>query len=399
MADAKRVLIAGAGPVGMVAAATLVKQGIPVTVLEAASDLSTESRASTFHPPTLDMLEDIGVAKDLVAQGLIAPIVQYRNSEGPIANFDFGDISDLTGHPYRLQCEQYKLTRTIAKAYGTDPNLSIEFDSEILEARQGEDGVSVKVRRPDGSIEKHEGLWLIGADGASSAVRKSIGVTFDGFTWPERFLVISTQFDFPTIFPDLASVSYVADPVQWYFLLKVPGMWRAMFPIGPEVPDEEAGTLQYAADTLARHFAVAATAPIDHVTLYRVHQRVAATFRSGRVFLAGDAAHINNPLGGMGMNGGIHDAVNLCGRLTKVWRREADLSELDRYDRQRRLVTLEYVQKHTIANKRNLESRDPHEQQSFREEMARRAANPELARNYLMKISMLASLKRAAELG
>ncbi|EIG61371.1 NAD(P)/FAD-dependent oxidoreductase [Bradyrhizobium sp. WSM1253] len=399
MADAKRVLIAGAGPVGMVAAATLVKQGIPVTVLEAASDLSTESRASTFHPPTLDMLEDIGVAKNLIAEGLVAPTVQYRNSEGPIANFDFGDISDLTGHPYRLQCEQYKLTRIIAKTYGADPNLRIEFDAEILEARQGEDGISVKVRRPDGSIEQREGLWLIGADGARSAVRKSIGVTFDGFTWPERFLVVSTHFDFLKIFPDLASVSYVADPVQWYFLLKVPGMWRAMFPISPEVPDEKAGTLQYGADTLAGHFAVAATAPIDHVTLYRVHQRVAATFRSGRVFLAGDAAHINNPLGGMGMNGGIHDVVNLCGRLTKVWRREADPSELDRYDRQRRLVTLEYVQKHTIENKRNLESRDPREQQSFRTEMARTAANPELARNYLMKISMLASLKRAAELG
>lgn len=399
VADAKRVLIAGAGPVGMVAAAKLAKEGIPVTVLEAASDLSTESRASTFHPPTLDMLDDIGVTKDLIAQGLIAPTVQYRSSEGPIANFDFGDISDLTGHPYRLQCEQYKLTRIIAKTYGADPHLRIEFDAEVLEAAQGEEGVSVKVRRPDGSIEQREGLWLIGADGARSAVRKSIGITFDGFTWPERFLVISTRFDFLKIFPDLASVSYVADPEQWYFLLKVPGMWRAMFPIAPEVPDEKAGTLQYGADTLARRFAVAATAPIDHVTLYRVHQRVAATFRSGRVFLAGDAAHINNPLGGMGMNGGIHDVVNLCDRLTKVWRREADPSELDRYDRQRRLVTLEYVQKHTIENKRNLESRDPREQEVFRTEMARTAASPELTRNYLMKISMLASLKRAAELG
>lgn len=399
MAYAKRVLIAGAGPVGMAAAATMANQGIPVTVLESASALSTESRASTFHPPTLDMLEAIGVAKDLIAQGLIAPTVQYRSSEAPFANFDFGDISDLTGHPYRLQCEQHKLTRIIAKRYGSDPNLRIEFGAEVLEAAQRDDGVSVKVRRPDGSIEQREGLWLIGADGARSAVRKSIGITFDGFTWPERFLVISTRFDFLRIFPDLASVSYVADPVQWYFLLKVPGMWRAMFPIAPEVPDEKAGTVQYGADTLARRFTGAATSPIDHVTLYRVHQRVAATFRSGRVFLAGDAAHINNPLGGMGMNGGIHDVVNLCGRLTKVWRREADPSELDRYDRQRRLVTLEYVQKHTIENKRNLESSDPREQQSFRTEMARTAANRELARKYLMRISMLASLKRAAELG
>lgn len=399
MVDAKRVLIAGSGPVGLVAAASLAKQGIPVTVLEAASDLSTESRASTFHPPTLDMLDDIGVADDLIAQGLIAPTVQYRSGGKPIANFDFGDIADLTAHPYRLQCEQYKLTRIIASKFASDPSLKIEFDAEVLEAEQGGDGVSVKVRRPDGSVERREGRWLIGADGARSAVRKSVGIAFDGFTWPEQFLVVSTPFDFLKLLPDLASVSYVADPVQWHFLLRVPGMWRVMFPTAPEVPDEEAATLRYGAETLARHFPAAATAPIDHVTLYRVHQRVAATFKSGRVFLAGDAAHINNPLGGMGMNGGIHDVVNLCGRLAKVWRREADQSELDRYDRQRRLITLEYVQKHTIENKRNLESRDPREQETIRTEMARTAASPELSRNYLMKISMLASLKRAAELG
>jgi 3-(3-hydroxy-phenyl)propionate hydroxylase len=396
----KRVLIAGAGPVGLVAAASLVRQGIPVTVFEASDELSRESRASTFHPPTLDMLAEIGVADALIAQGLIAPTVQYRTrGGGPIAQFDFGDIADLTGHPYRVQSEQFKLTRIIADKFGSDDNFRIEFDRKVEGVTQDDEGVNVDVRGADGSLERRRGLWLIGADGAKSAVRKALDIPFSGFTWPERFLVVSTSFDFLAVFPDLASVSYVADPKQWHFLLRVPGMWRVMFPIAPELSDDEASSPEFAASTLASLIPAAADASILHVTLYRVHQRVADCFRKGRTFLAGDAAHINNPLGGMGMNGGIHDVVNLCGRLARVWRQEAATAELDRYDLQRRLVTVEHVQRQTIENKRNLEASDPRDQEEFRVRMARTAAEPALARDYLRKISMMASLKRAAELG
>ena len=130
---------------------------------------------------------------------------------------------------------------------------------------------------------------------------------------------------------------------------------------------------------------------IAHITLYKVHQRVAKTFRLGRAFLAGDAAHINNPLGGMGMNGGIHDAINLAARLAEVWHGKADDAELDRFDKQRRLVTLEYIQKYTIQNKKNLES--PGDE--FRESLRAIAADPARTRDYLMRVSMIASLAAA----
>lgn len=396
----KRVFIAGAGPVGLAAAASLAKQGIPVTVFEACAELSSESRASTFHPPTLDMLAEIGVADALVAQGLVAPTVQYRTrGGGPIAQFDFGDIADLTAHPYRLQSEQFKLTAIIAEKFKSDDNFRIEFNRKVENVIEDENGIEVEVSGPDGSVERRRGLWLIGADGARSAVRKALDIPFEGFTWPERFLVVSTSFDFLAAFPDLSSVSYVADPQQWHFLLQIPGMWRVMFPIAPEISDDEASSPEFAASTLASLIPAAADANIIHTTLYRVHQRVAESFRKGRAFLVGDAAHINNPLGGMGMNGGIHDAINLCGRLVKVWREEAPEAELDRYDLQRRLVTLEYVQKQTIENKRNLEAKDPKDQADFRDRMSRTAADPMLAREYLQRISMMASLKRASELG
>ena len=400
MSAEERVFIAGAGPVGLTAAAALVRRGIPVTVLEASPELGRESRASTFHPSTLDMLDDLGVAEALVATGLVAPRVQYRTRhDGVIAAFDFAAIADATRHPYRLQSEQHNLTRIIDAGLRADPRYRIEFDRRVCGARQDGDGVTVALARHDGTTEERRGRWLIGADGARSEVRKALDVEFEGFTWPERFLVIGTTFDFQSAVPGLDAVSYVADPTQWHFYLQIPGMWRMMFPVAPEVADETATSRAFARETLATVQPTVADGDIVHVTLYRVHQRVAKTFRVGRAFLAGDAAHINNPLGGMGMNGGIHDAINLAGRLARVWRDEAPDTELDRYDRQRRLVTLEYVQKHTIQNKRNLETSDPAEQARFRAEMREIAADPARTREYLLRISMIASLKRAAELG
>lgn len=391
----ERVFIAGAGPVGMVAAARLARAGVPVTVFESLPDLATESRASTFHPPTLDMLDEIGAAAPLIADGLKAPKLQYRSTRfGVLATFDFGDIADLTSHPYRVQAEQFKLTRIILDGLRGNPNVEVVFGKGVRNASQNGDGVTVTLE--DG--ETRAGRWLIGADGASSAVRRAADIEFEGFTWPERFLVVSTPFDYFKVIDDLVDVTYVADPVQWHFLLRIPGLWRVMFPIPADMDDEAALAEDYAQARLAS--IVHGTGPFEiaHVTLYRVHQRVAKTFLQGVMFLAGDAAHINNPLGGMGMNGGIHDAVNLTDRLIEVWR-GADHEILDGYDAQRRGVTMEYVQTATIQNKRNLEAATEEDQVRFRDEMRAATADRDKTRAYLQRVSMLASLKRAAELG
>jgi len=219
-----RVLIAGAGPVGLVAAAQLVRQRIPVTVFEAGNDLSGESRASTFHPPTLDMLDELGVARQLIDEGLKAPKLQYRSKkDGVIAQFDFGEISDRTKHPYRVQSEQFKLTRILLAHLRNDSHFRIEFGARLRSVQQDDDGVQVSVRVDDREAIR-TGRWLIGADGARSEVRRSLGVEFEGFTWPERFLVLSTPFDFDAVIPDLVSVNYVADPECWQFLLRIPGI-------------------------------------------------------------------------------------------------------------------------------------------------------------------------------
>jgi 3-(3-hydroxy-phenyl)propionate hydroxylase len=395
MAPSERVLIAGAGPVGLVAAANLVRHGIPVTVLEAAPDLSDESRASTFHPPTLDMLDDLGVTQPLIEQGLLAPKFQYRSKQhGLIAQFDFAGIADVTRHPFRLQCEQSKLTRILLTKLAKKPNFDIAFSSPVRHVDQDSGSVTVTVDR-EGSAETRTGRWLIGADGARSDVRRSLAIEFEGFTWPERFLVVSTPFNFHSVIPDLVSVNYVADPRRWHFLLQIPQLWRIMFPVSSNESDELALSPDFAQSLMATVVPGISNYEIAHTTLYRVHQRVAKTFCAARVFLVGDAAHINNPLGGMGMNGGIHDAVNLTGRMIEVWRKTKLDTDFERYDRQRRLVTKEHVEKQSIQNKKNLESAGG----EFRERLIQIAADPARTREYLLSVAMISSLRRAEQLG
>jgi 3-(3-hydroxy-phenyl)propionate hydroxylase len=395
MAIEERVFIAGAGPVGLTAAASLVRWGVPVTVFEAGTELSEESRASTFHPPTLDMLEDLGAAEPLIGQGLVAPQFQYRSrAHGRFAQFDFRAIADVTRHPYRVQCEQSRLTRILRSRLENDADFGIQFATQVRDVEQTDTGVRLSVEH-DGRIETRSARWLIGADGARSAVRRALGIPFEGFTWPERFLVVSTPFDFHAVIGDLVSVNYVADPERWHFLLRIPGLWRVMFPIAAHESDERALSPDFARSLMAAVVPGISRYEIAHVTLYKVHQRVAQTFRLGRTFLVGDAAHLNNPLGGMGMNGGIHDAINLTTRLADVWHDRKPDQELDRYDRQRRLVTLEYIETQSIRNKRNLETAGT----EFADALRHIAADPVRTRDYLLRVGMIASLRRAEGLG
>ncbi len=399
MSNAKLpVIIAGAGPVGMVAAADLVRQNIPVLVLEKSADLSSESRASTFHPPTLDMLDDLGFAKELVAQGLKAPTVQYCNSEdGVLGTFDFAAISDLVRHPFRLQAEQFKLTRIILEGLKDNPLFTIAFNSEVKSVAQTDDAVQIVVSG-EGGDKAFECDWLIGADGANSIVRRDQNIGFEGFTWAERFLVMTTPVDFTALRPGVSSVSYVADPERWHFLLRILGAWRVMMPVAAEMSDEEALSKEHVEASIRRVVPAGVEAPILHTTLYRVHQRVADNFQKGRTFLAGDAAHINNPLGGMGMNGGIHDALNLTTKLGPVINGTADQRILADYDLQRRAVTMKAIQGDTIRNKKNLEAKDEADRARFRDDIRAAATDPEKGRQLLRRIAMLDSLDHAASL-
>ncbi len=388
------VLIAGAGPVGMVSALVLGRAGVAVTLLESASNLSMDLRASTFHPPTLDMLARYGLSQTIVPQGLVARYTQQRDrTEGVIAEFDMELLRGDTDHPFRLQCEQWKLTEAIRTQLEQLPHVKILFDTKVEAVTQTVDQVQLVANRL-GETLYLQADYLIGADGAWSAVRRGVDIEFEGFTYPERFLVISTDFEFADHLPRLSYVNYCSDPKEWCVLLRVPTLWRVLFPTRPEESDEEVLTDQAVQARLQNLLPQPVPYRTMHRTLYKVHQRVAKQFRKGRVLLAGDAAHINNPLGGMGMNGGVHDAFNLCEKLLAVMQGQ-DLALLDRYERQRRTIAIEYINASTARNKREIEERDPVERKKTQDALRATAADPVAARAYLRKTSMLDALDRA----
>jgi len=389
------VLIAGAGPVGLVNALTLATAGISVTVFERHTKPQEDLRASTFHPPTLDLLARFGITKELVAQGLVARYTQQRDrQEGLIAEFDMSLLEGETQHPFRLQCEQWKLNTSLLDRLALLPHVNIILGAELQSVTQDANSVTANVKI-GGDIKVFTGDYLIGADGASSAVRQSLGIEFEGFTYPERFLSVSTDFEYADHLPKLSYVNYVSDPDEWCVLLRVPTLWRVLFPTRLEETDEEVMTDASIQTRLQNLLPKDTPYNTVHKTLYKVHQRVAKEFRRGRVVLAGDAAHINNPIGGMGMNGGVQDAFNLSDKLVDILISGASPELLDRYERQRRSVAIEYINANTARNKKNIEERDPDARQKTQNELRAIAASPAAAKDYLRKTSMIDALERA----
>ncbi|MCY4629724.1 MAG: NAD(P)/FAD-dependent oxidoreductase [bacterium] len=386
MSGAPRVIVVGAGPVGCVAAAVLARRGVHVTLLEAEPALPRQLRASTFHPATLDLLAELDVTGELIGRGLIARHFAYRDRRaGVVAGFDLGLLADVTAHPYRLQCEQFKLCEILLERLGASPAVTVRFGHRVSGAADRGDHATVTLA--DGSV--HGADFVLAADGASSAVRKSLGLAFEGMTYEDRYLVVSTPHDFAEDLDDLSYVNYISDPDEWLVLLRTVGLWRALFPVGAGESDAEALSEASVQRRLGGIAALPGGYEVAHRTIYRVHQRVAPTFRAGRVLLAGDAAHINNPLGGMGMNGGIHDAFLLAHALGAVCAGVTSADRLSAAAECRRRLAVDYLGRHTHRNARSLAAPDGAARRRALAEMAATAADPGTAREYLLDASML----------
>ena len=385
------ILIAGAGPVGCALALFLAQNDIPVMLLEAEDSLPQDLRASTFHPPTLDMLAKLDLVTDMMAVGLQVDDYQYRDRRtNEIAKFDLSVLEGETGHPYRLQCEQYKMTQIVVDKLAAFPHAEVRMGTRIKGFSEVDGGVNALVQNAEGE-ELIKCDYLIGCDGANSIVRQAGAVKFEGMTYPERFLVASTTYDFGQYFNGLSMVNYVSDPNEWCVLLKTSDLWRVLIPTPIEEADERFLTDEFIQDRLHRLAKNDVDFDIHHRTLYRVHQRVAATYRvRDRVLIAGDAAHVNNPLGGMGMNGGVQDAINLAEKLVQIIKQGADRHELlDLYNRQRRGICTQFIQEHTKRNKALMEATDEATQIKRQAKFMKSCADPVLAKAFVMETSMI----------
>ena len=400
MTSDNRVLIAGGGPVGYTAAYVLARRGIPVTLLEAGTKIFDDPRAGTIHPPTLELYASVGVTPRMLEEGYVVGNYHYRDRrKGLVADFDLGVLADETPYPFRLMLEQHKICAIIRAMLRAEfPQHEVLLEHRIADVSQDDTGVTAQVETPQG-LRSMRARYMLGCDGGRSQVRKSMGVDFEGFTYDERFLILSTRYDFQP--HGYAMTNYIADPEQWCALFKVPGhdrqgMWRVVLPIDSTTPVEalyEEANVQRLIQGFHR---IDGDYVVAHRNVYQVHQRVASCYRKGRILIAGDAAHVNNPLGGMGMNFGIHDAFNLAEKLSAIWHEGAPEALLDRYDRQRRTVAQEYLQRQTIENKRNMENRDEASQERFYDELRAITADRGKLRQYLRRVAMIEGFERAA---
>ncbi|MDB5365241.1 MAG: monooxygenase, FAD-binding [Rhodospirillales bacterium] len=388
----RRVLVVGGGPVGLMTALLLADRKIPCTLFEAEADLPTDLRASTFHPPTLDLLDRHGLAPKLIRLGRVCPTWQVRLHEThERAEFDLSLLRDDTAHPYRLQCEQGHLSRLLLDELKMQPEVELRFGASVLAAAQDEEGVEIEL---DGG-ERVRGALLVGADGARSTIRRVAGQELDGVTYPETTILATTDFPFEDHLPGLSNVNYVWTRHGTFSLLRLPDRWRcSLYPAATQSID--AALLP---ENLEARLQEIVPRPVPYKVFesraYRVHMRIVRHYRVGRIVLAGDAAHINSPSGGMGMNGGLHDAFNLVATLDEIWN-GAPLDLLDRYARQRRPVAEAEILTQADRNRARMQERDPAKRREMLSELQQIAADPDRCRAYLLRSSMIDGLRRAA---
>ena len=399
-----RVIIVGAGPVGLCLALALTQAEVPVTLIESLSDdnfLDQIPRAGTNHPATLELFDRIDLYKRIEPRGMIAPVVHYWERQGPelVAEFDHAVLKNDTPFPYVLQCERIKIIEEalamVKEVELCDLRMSTTFESFL----QGADWVSANVVNADGESETIHGRYLVSAEGARSLIRNQLGIEFEGFTYPDRTLNSEVAYDFTQ--HGYANRNYISDPDEWSNLFHWPGppkRWRVHFPTPPDAQEADLLAPEALQKKIRDFLQIDQTFDIRGSNLYTVHQRVAQKFRVSNVMLAGDSAHVNSPIGAMGMNSGVHDAFNLADKIIGIIRGDMNEDVLDRYDRQRRTIAVEHTQAQTIRNKKLLTEKDPVVRKQNQDQLRKTASDPELARTFMLRTSLINSIRQAEQI-
>ncbi len=383
------ILIIGAGPVGLSLGLALARAGVPVELFEADAELNTQIRASTFHPKTLELFQKWGVVDAVLAHGYKVDRLQYweRQPRQLVADFNYAAIAQDTPYPFRLQCPQHIATRVLKPALEAAASAKVYMGHKLLDFTDDGPYVTARFETANGIVTR-QGAYLFGADGSHSTVRKQLGIGFQGKTYEDRFLLIGSDLNTGDLLPGAAQVCYIFDPQEWVIILNLPDIVRVVFRM---TDDEEEVFAMQETNLRARIQNFFGETPPYHIKttqLYRVHQRVADTFRVGRAILLGDAAHNNNPSGGMGMNSGIHDAANLAEKLARIWQGEAD-GILDDYTHERRSYAVESVQLYSDQQYNNMVMATAEARLQRNQWLAETAVNPARARAYLLRASML----------
>ena len=328
-----QVLIAGAGPTGLVLALWLTRLGISVRIIDKTAEAGTTSRALAVQSRTLEFYRQIGIADAVVDGGVTIAGINLWVRGRKAARVPFQQIGeDLSPFPSALVFPQDAHERLLIERLQA-LGVTVERQTELLRFEQASDGVHATLRQPDGTEASCHAAWLAGCDGARSVVREVLDFTFPGGTYMKRFYVADVDADGPVtdheLHIDLDDADFLA-----VFPLKGTGRVRLVGTV--REPADENSELTFD-DVSPRAIAQLqlVIAKVNWFSTYHVHHRVASSFRHGHAFLLGDAAHIHSPAGGQGMNTGIGDAVNLAWKLAAVLNHQAVDSLLDTYEVER----------------------------------------------------------------
>ncbi|WP_406082101.1 FAD-dependent monooxygenase [Streptomyces zaomyceticus] len=385
------VAVVGAGPVGLTAALVLARAGVPVTLLESRETLATESRASTFHPSTLDLLDELGVAAALRRQGRTVDRVQWRDLDGLVhAELDYSVLSGHTGHPYRLHVEQARLTPLLLAELHATGLADIRFGATVTGAEDTGDGVRLRTRDAAGRTTVTRHPYVLAADGSRSRLRELAGLPGTAEEYPDYALRVVTGTPLDELVPGLAALAYVRDARASFSALGMPDHWRLIFRI-PRGTDRDAVLAPDAVRARVEQALPGAAGRAVRVAdahTYRLARFLLPRYRAGRVLFAGDAAHLTSTAGGLNMNCGLHDAVETGRALAAVLRGDApDDTALDAALERRRSVVETAVIPRSEARTAGLDSAA--ELPARLASLRRTAEDPHAAADYLFKASLL----------
>ncbi len=332
------VAIVGGGPVGLCTALHFSRLRIPFVVFEEDEGLSTDPKAGTVTPRTLEIFAQVGVIDDILAAGLRFDVVDFveRRKDEVLMQMLMNELDSDTSYPFVLNLPQSDTEQVLYEHLERANPGAVRFNRRVTALDQDEDGCRLTIDGPDGT-ESLEASYVVACDGGRSPIRKMLDIEHKGKTYPEKFALIDIEADLdsgedrrPTY------LSYVFDPDEWLIIVRQPNLWRVLWPIDADAPEP-----QVEDEEVHRKLRLAVgdrEIKILSAISYKVHHRVAQGWRSGRTFLAGDAAHLITPIGGLGLNTGIQDANNLPWKIAWVMTGRAGPELLDTYEKERRPI-------------------------------------------------------------
>ena len=382
------VLVSGAGPVGLVAALELARAGIRVVVVDSEAAIRNEPRAVVYHSPVVERLDALGLLEDLKEVGVLKQAYHYWTRDHTLlGHISFAVLHpDDTAYPFNLHLGQPAFAAIILRHLLRVPGAEVRWRHRVSGVSQDENGVTVTLDSPDGERQMRS-KWLIGADGAHSGVRRALDLKLEGVTHPEWFIATNVRFDFEA--HGFGQSNLVLDPDHWAIIPKIDqsGLWRCTYREDGTLSEDEARRRLPERYALF-HPRLAACEP-EAVSPYRVHDRCTENFRIGRVLLAGDAAHLINPIGGLGLTGGILDAVPLGRSLVEVMAGRRAEHVLDAWAHERRRVFHDVTVPTAQENRRRIGERDPQRRRADVQRIRHITENPAAARQALLGVFQL----------